>query len=244
MKKTITITAHDRPQYLEPMLKSLCKNDTTGWAMFISIEPSDLRPAMIDMVKDYYPDINFILPETKLGVTLNPYRLLEHVFESYGSDYNIYLEEDLVVSPDICNMADWYCSCERESMCLCLCNIGKMELDLHSPFSALEYAAPELTQSGGGNGFSALGIVLTKNAWLEDFKPYWLTSPRGWDWSMHDRITESQKKILIPYKTRSDHMGEWGTHVGGPEHNRKLILGFLNVSQETVDPYSYYIANK
>ena len=91
VKKTITITAHDRPQYLSKTLDTLSENDTDGWEIFVSIEPSELTNGMVDIVKDHFPDANILLPETNLGVCENPFHLLTHVFEDIGSDINIYL---------------------------------------------------------------------------------------------------------------------------------------------------------
>ena len=243
--KTITITIHDRPQYLIRLLESLVKNDLTGWDIYAAIEPTPVVSEQIALLQKYLPDCHTIINKHILGVTLNPFNILSRVFNQEGSEVNIYLEEDLIVSPDICQMADWYASIEDESACLCFCNIGKVEIDhinSNLPHSCLFYGNEAMTLSGGGRGFSALGVVIKRSDWKQDFEENWF-HPRGWDWSIHEHLVRVDKKILLPYKTRSDHIGDWGVHVKGPKHNRKLSLGFLAVSQEDVDPSTYWIYN-
>lgn len=243
--KTITITANDRPQYFEPMLKSLTKNNLDGWEIFIAIEPSQHLEKQLDLINNYVPHAKKIINEKKLGVALNPYNLLEEVFDKQNSEFNIYLEEDIIVSPDICQLADWYFKTQHDSMCLCLCNIGKIEVEeinSNKPESCMIHPNSKLTHSGGGTGFSALGIFITKNSWQVNFKPNWLKDLKiGWDWCILRYMQNTNQKILIPYKTRSDHIGEWGTHVKGRKRNKKLLLGNLAVNQHLVDPDSYWV---
>lgn len=245
MKKTITITANDRPQYFEPMLQSLIRNNLAGWDIFVAIEPSSFLDAQINLVNKYIPDATKIVNEKKLGVAGNPYNLLTEVFTKQNSEFNIYLEEDIIVSPDICQLADWYASVEHESACLCLCNIGKIEVDEinnNSPHSCMFYGNSKMTHCGQGTGFSALGIFITKDSWFKNFEPFWfINQVWGWDWCVLRHLQATQQKIMLPYKTRSDHIGEWGTHVHGKKRNRQLLLGFLAVNQILVDPNSYWI---
>ena len=223
VKKTITITAHDRPQYLSKTLDTLSENDTDGWEIFVSIEPSELTNGMVDIVKDHFPDANILLPETNLGVCENPFHLLTHVFEDIGSDINIYLEEDLDLSPDVCNMADFYLSQECPAMCVCLCNhdVGS-EKTLDSEKILLA------TQK-----FSALGIIISRDSWYNNFKNNWhgKQKPRGWDHSVQRYVNRNKKTILMPVFSRSTHTGEWGTHCR-PRIQEKLRYDDIKVYKE------------
>lgn len=242
--KTITITIHDRPEYLIRLLESLVKNDLTGWDIYAAIEPTPVASEQIRLLQEFLPSCHTIINEQKLGVTHNPLEILKRVFDQENSQLNIYLEEDLIVSPDICQMADWYASIQDDSICLCLCNIGKVEIDdinSNLPHSCLFYANERMTLSGGGYGFSPLGFVTNQNNWNQHFKPNWLKDKNGWDWSVVGYVVREGKRVLLPYKTRSDHIGDWGVHVKGPEHNKRLSLGFLAVSQEDIDPSTYWI---
>jgi len=218
------------------MLESLSKNDTNDWEIFISIEPSEVREKTMDMAEDILPYINFVLPERQMGVSGNPYSILEYVFEKRKSTQNIYLEDDLLLSPDVCNLADWYFSNEsqdKDNACLCLCNVNPSEFPVeHCQNSAL-------MSLGGGVGFSALGLFLSKDSWLDNFKPHWGGS---WDHGVKAHIVRSRKQVILPYVSRSDHIGDWGAHVHGPASNAGLGFGNLPLCQQIPDPKSYHIA--
>ena len=234
--KTITITSSNRLNYLKPMLESLSKNDTSDWEIFISIEPSEVREKTIDMAEDILPYINFVLPERQMGVSGNPHSILEHVFEKRGSTQNIYLEDDLLLSPDVCNLADWYFSNEsqdKDNACLCLCNINPSEF----PVERCQSSA--LMSLDNGVGFNALGLFLSKDSWLSNFKPHWGGS---WDHGVKAHIVRSRKRVVLPYVSRSDHIGDWGAHIHGPAHNNGLGFGNLPLCQQIPDPKSYHIA--
>ncbi|MGH1590637.1 hypothetical protein ACRBEV_22645 [Methylobacterium phyllosphaerae] len=40
-KKTITITAMNRPEFFDLMIQSLVRNDLNGWEILVSLEPTD-----------------------------------------------------------------------------------------------------------------------------------------------------------------------------------------------------------
>ena len=241
--KTISITVHDRPQYFVRLLETLVKNDLDGWHIVVGLEPSPQKSEQLELIEKYIPKAEVIHNETKLGVSGNPFSLLTYVFEELNSEINIYLEEDLIISPDVCQLAEWYNKLEDGSMCLCLCNIGKIEVDdvnNNQPHSCMFYANSEMTHSGSGLGFSALGLLIKSNQW-KYFRDNWHNNTQGWDWGMLNYIKAEGIKILMPYKTRADHIGEWGIHVVGPEHNRSLMLGCMAVNQEMVPPESYWM---
>tara|TARA_R110000824_G_scaffold25322_5_gene88246 strand:+ start:160 stop:900 length:741 start_codon:yes stop_codon:yes gene_type:complete len=241
--KTISITAYDRPQYFVRLLETLVKNNLDGWHIVVGLEPSPQKSEQLRLIEKYIPQAEVIHNEIKLGVSGNPFSLLTYVFEELNSEINIYLEEDLIISPDVCQLAEWYNKLEDGSMCLCLCNIGKIEVDDindNGPHSCMFYANPEMTHSASGVGFSALGLLIKSNQW-KCFSDNWHNNTSGWDWSIVNYVKLERRKILMPYKTRADHIGEWGTHVGGASHNRRLMLGFLAVNQEMVSSQSYWI---
>jgi hypothetical protein len=244
--KTISITVHDRPQYFVRLLETLVKNDLDGWHIVVGLEPSSKKSEQLQLIQKYIPQAEVIHNKKKLGVCENPFSLLKYIFEDLNSEINIYLEEDLVISPDVCQLAQWYKALEDDSICLCSCNIGKIEVDNinnNNPHSCLFYANTDMTSSGGGLGFSALGILIKQSQWRH-FCHNWHNNIKGWDWSIIEYVSQSESKVLIPYKTRSDHIGDYGTHVSGPAKNRSLSLGFLAVNQEVVPIQSYWIYQK
>ena len=216
--KTITVTAHDRPDLLSKTLDALSKNNTDGWEIFVSIEPTELTDGMVTIVKDRFPDANILLPETKLGVRENPFQLLKHVFEDAQSDINIYLEEDLDISPDVCDIAEFYLKKGCPEVCVCLCN--------HNIYSETIIDSEKLLTET--EKFSALGMILSRDSWDENFEPNWNAKLRrgGWDDAMQQYVIRNKKTILMPVFSRSTHTGEWGTHCRPKIHQ---ILGYNDI---------------
>ena len=77
-----------------------------------------------------------------------------------------------------------------------------------------------------------MGIVLSKDFWLERMKPVWFSDggninrKGGWDWSVASNLVKNDIKVLIPYESRSDHVGIYGVHAGGnnPEFQQRDII--------------------
>ena len=107
------------------MLSSLVNNNLHGWHIVVAVEPSKFRDEQLNLIKKFIPQAEVILNNSKLGVRENPFSVLNYVFEKLNSKVNIYLEEDIIISPDVCNLASWYFGAEEESACLCLCNSDK-----------------------------------------------------------------------------------------------------------------------
>jgi len=210
MIKTITITAHNRSAPLKIMLETLSKNDTDGWEVVASVEPTSVRDEIVDLIKSYFPHAILLLPEKKKGVRDNPFYVLSHVFDEMKSDINIYLEDDIRISEDVCDLAEWYQeSCEQHE-CLCLCN--------HNSFGSMDGKEEVIIETSGSH-FSALGIIMNRKNWDETFKPGWFLDGRGWDWSIKGSLGETKKSILLPLISRSTHTAPIGTHCNQKIHD-------------------------
>lgn len=269
MKKTITITAHNRPDYFIRMLESLRISYTSDWPIYISIEPTDVRPTMIKIAKNFFPEAELLLPESVLGVRGNPYSILSHVFSSCESSFNLYLEEDIVVADDACRMADWYIENGCHDTCLCLCNLvwtsGADLEPLLSDFDPsitnepseslllmVDQFNPAVAQvpcntTFSVSGFSALGIVIPSSFWYTYMKTIWWDDSMnvffhkpeiGWDWSVATSLIRNRMRVLIPYCSRSDHIGDWGTHSQG-----ELSGPFGHRPIQNIDRYAKPILN-
>ena len=229
------------------MLESLVKNNLEGWDILVGLECSNVIREQITLLEEYIPQAEVFKrdwPNVGNGKAIgrNGHDIVTRAFDS-GSEYNIYLEEDVVVSPDVTNLADWYYEQEEDTMCLCLHNIGTSYQDLQNSNAAIIYPNKECTAAGGGNGFSAYGICMKKDKFFEHMSPYWFHRS-GWDWGVWHHIEETKQKVLIPYQTRSDHIGVHGVHVAGPRHLRRLRQGYLEVYQGVVDTDSFYLSKE
>lgn len=254
--KTITITVNDRPKFFKKILSSLVNNSLHDWHIVVAVEPSKVRDEQLNLIKKFVPQAEVILNDSKLGVRENPFSVLNYVFEELNSKVNIYLEEDIIISPDVCNLANWYYQAENRSACLCLCNSdtsGSKQINstLFSPMneaisrSCMFYpdekrrTLQKRVGIGGHHGFSALGLVIKKYQWDNNFKDYWHSHTRGWDFGVHEQMLNQSKQVLMPYITRSDHIGTHGTHVGSAKANRKLGFGSLKLN--SVIPNNYWV---
>jgi len=230
--KAIAITAYNRPQYFEKLLQSLVRNDLTGWSIHIQLEPSSKIPLFFEIAErllkphDYFVGVN----PRQLGVALNPYSMLEKVFAS-GTDCCIYLEEDLLVSPDITRLANWYLQQDHENI---------LALNL----IAGGCGSTGFVSNAGEPGLlvktkmiNSLGLVLVRVQWENFFRPNWLRPPEfliapqghhvaGWDWAIYDYLLhEPSLYALQPIFSRANHIGgEEATNVD-PHFQRKAFEG-------------------
>lgn len=114
MKRVITVTGWQRPQLFRKLLESLAMNDLQGWVMQVQLEPSGL----VDQYRAAASELSGATPvqiavnPKQLGIRLNPYDLLNRVFQA-GADLVLYLEEDLQLAPDATALAQWYAENHR-----------------------------------------------------------------------------------------------------------------------------------
>lgn len=224
--KTISITAYNRPHYFEQLLLSLRANDLKDWEIYIQIEPSDKSQKFINIANKVLPKHSYHLKINKeiLGIRHNPFSLLKNIFE-LGSEINIYLEEDMLVSPDVTCLANWYNEIDRTKiMCLNLMLGGCSSTGF---ISNDKYPALFVTTKC----FNSLGFVLTHLQWSKFFEKNWLRFPEfftningeqtdGWDLAMYDFLLSNQNlKVLSPLFARATHTGrQGGTHCNEAFH--------------------------
>lgn len=229
LDKTITITCFNRPAYLERVLETLICNDLTHWRLLIGVEPSDRRKEILEVIASTLPagiEAEIILNIRQLGVLEHPHQLISRAFRS-GSDLNIYLEDDTIVSPDLTRIAQWYASLDHEKLvCLNLmhgeCG-GRHHVSIDLPGMLL-----------ATKHFNSLGFVLTPGQWESHFKPHWFDSWRGWDWSILDLVARSSDlKTLQPLCPRANHIGRDGGTYCAPEFHDSVFPGLaMNLRAE------------
>lgn len=201
--KTLTLTAWYRLEYLKQMLDSLRQNNLEGYdLLYCAIEPG--RPEVADLCTsiDFIPTKVFVNPFQR-GVRINPYSALEAVFHM-GSDFNVYLEEDIVLSPDALDMANWYQGQAEDTLCLPFFNYHS------SPDDPAGIKVERECEE-----FAALGFALTRQSWEKWFQPYWFMDDYskgkiGWDWAVRYAANKHGLEMLMPLWARSNHIGQLG----------------------------------
>ncbi len=250
MKKTITVTAYNRPEYLRQALESLIRNSLDGWKIYFSIDPSEAREEILRVIQETLPakvEREVITQSRRLGVSGNPFFILRKAFEE-GSEMNIYLEEDIRVSPDITRLADWYSEFDLEH-CLCL-NL------LHGNCGGdRNLSLPPKDLLIRTRNFNSLGFILTRDQWTSFFEPHWFEqSPasgknslipvkEGWDWSILRYHLKRKTRLytLQPLCARSNHIGRSGGTYCLPEFHDIVFSGIrLN---EDPGPIRYRVAS-
>lgn len=246
MNKSITIIAYNRPDCFEAMLRSLAKNDLNGWSILVGLEKSDTIDVQLELLEYFLPQANIFkrswdVSYNVYGIARNSHDIITKAFE-LGSEYNLYLEEDIVVSPDVTNLADWHYEIESDAICLCLLSRPrKKSIVIENPDSAIISCRNKCFKLHScPRGFSSYGFGVKKNIFFKHMSPNWFDE-RGWDMGVIDCINSSGMPVLLPYKSRSDHIGENGVNVQSKQHLNKLGLGNLEICQENISKDSFYL---
>ena len=213
MKKTISYTAFNRPHYLEESLQHLIHNDLTNWHVFFQIDYSERIGDNLDVIKKVCANVewSYQTNDVKLGCEKNTYKSLEYVFNDLHSDMNIYLEDDVIVSPDITQMADWYMHIDKNDIICLNLLYGSCGGRFHKYYKHLSKDIIHRVKQ-----FNSLGLIFTKEQWEEYFKPYWLGNTYNtdaWDCEIQGQWIENKNSkmyTLQPDFARSNHIGRTG----------------------------------
>ena len=214
--KTITIAAHNRPGCLNRLINSLRGQllPLDEWQVFIRI---DAGGSKFELVKEVAGRVDFapfrvFWPNANEGINRNTYWLMHHAFESIGADYNVYLEDDLLLSPDAFNLVEWYIAHADEigqdvgdvgAYCLCR---------LHSDGDPAEVF---LSRALVGWGF-----VMSQHQWQRYGAPAWRTAMEPSDKLMmwdnllanHIRFCGNDVYNAFPALSRVTNTGRTGEH--------------------------------
>lgn len=226
MNKTITIAAYNRPKNLIMLLQSL-KNQLVpldDYRLFVRI---DRGGEHFECIREIANSIDFIetrvgYPSRNEGINLNTYEAMRFAYERYGADYNVYLEDDLILSPDAFNLVEWYIAHSRELRAevadigaFCLCN-----LQSRSPKGADEVF---LSRALIGWGF-----VMSLRQWEIYAEPVWLEGHSMWDNRMAEHIRSfSGVYNAFPTLSRVSNTGRVGAHFSQEKFD-KMMQGHVH----------------
>ena len=246
MNKTITIAAYNRPGNLRLLTDSLFDQQASfdDWKLHIRIDAGGDK---LDQVWAVAEEVGFV--DTRIhrakeneGINSNTYWLMSHVFDHEQADYNLYLEDDLVLSPDALNVANWYIENEAHLLAtpdlddigaLCLCKLHDMGRD-------------SLTDLFFSRAFVGWGFLMSKRQWWAYGNPAWTTAdalwgrPMMWDNSVANYIRERGGRIynLFPTCSRVTNTGREGVHFT-PEKYDKRMTGHVYQQEHKVFDYQW-----
>lgn len=244
-RKTITCPVMNRPDLFEMMLASLAMNDLNGWHMFVAVEPGDHQDAFAEICSRHLPDGGYTVTinPRRLGLRANLYHVVRRAFDQ-GAEVNLYLEEDLLLAPDVTTLADWFVA-NRQPHWLCL---NLLAGACGNPGHMSHVAHPDLFFET--DCFNSYGLVITPDAWAR-VRDAWLgPDPRvarnydvarwtrtgrrhllreGWDWAVWSEVLQDPAlKVVQPVAARSTHIGVVGVHVRPPFQER--AFGHISLS--------------
>ena len=233
--KTITLACKDRPDYTLKVLNSLKEQNKKldDYKLYINIDPGCRE------VVDICNSVNFIetdikifqLDETNIRkrIDKNTYDVMERTF-SDGSDFNLYLEDDVIMSPDILDIMDWYAGQDLTNIALlCLCNLWDRT---NQPDENLVYKV----RCACGWGF-----ITSKFQFEKYCKPAWITKP-SWDKAVANYIRTFEGIYnLVPQLSRTSNIGAKGTDKGACY--RMFMIGH-KYNKIKGKKFNYYLQNK
>jgi hypothetical protein len=233
--KTISITAYNRPDYLEQVLRSLIKNNLQGWHIYIALEPSKASRCNKKIINRVLVNCQYSVIEnhSRLGIKNNPYELQSTVF-ACGSRINIYLEDDTVVSPDLTKLADWYWGLDLQNVVCLNLLYGNCGAEGHRS-DPQEPGAVCVTRN-----FNSLGYICTCEQWRDHLSRFWYCNrPEikgwGWDWAVLKEVQmRPELCVLQPALARANHIGRLnGTHCPVSLHDAVYAPILINDNPET-----------
>ncbi len=209
--KTISLPVYNRPEALKRMLESWRKNNTDGWMLFVSSDchhgesekgVKESRALIVEMASVLPTYLSEYM--TPLGLTLNTFLAPSLAFAA-GSDFNLYLEDDLILSPDALDLCNWYYDWHGASDVVGLKLWRDCKVDNHISVS-------KQSQGGHGNGFCC-SRGEWENFWRKEWFGYGTEGPgKQFDIHTDNRLRELGLHILSPLYPRSVQQRTDGTH--------------------------------
>lgn len=201
--KTISIPTNDRPQYLRQVLESIraCP-EHEDWVLVFSCEPNHEIKQLINTINwmGLYVSTNIVNRRT--GINTNTFLAASLAF-SLGSKFNLYLEEDVVISRDTLAMADQF---YREKVNGVLC--------LRRWHHSQKMDEPTRVQPAN-HGLLGNGFAWRRELWEKTIRPWWFWyEPNlpafGWDWSVSYGLDNQRIRQWRPMVNRSRNIGVQG----------------------------------
>lgn len=244
MKKTVTVAAYNRPRLLGLLLESL-KGQLQSLADYTLHIRIDAGGDHFEGVKRVASSVDFMgskvsYPKSNEGINVNTYRLMAWAFEEEQADWNIYLEDDLLLSPDAFNLVEWYIS-------------NSVELRGGSIEDIGAYCLCRLRGSGDpenvylSRAFVGWGFLMDAHQWRTYAKPAWRNAqalwgyPRMWDNSVADYIRTCGAGVhnVFPELSRITNTGRVGTHFTARKYDALMQSHEYNQSHKI---YNYRLA--
>jgi hypothetical protein len=162
----------------------------------------------------------FLWAESR-DVRHHPFDLLNYVFIHLDASVALYLEDDVIISPDATKLAEWYVANASEFASLHF-NHGSQSNN------AEEDPVLLIPQT---RFISTLGVVFLRTHWLSRLRQWYFNDDhkyapsKGWDYSLAAYTEALHIPTLYSAVARANHIGhEGGTHAN-PEWSKAAFEG-------------------
>lgn len=217
MRKTLFITAANRPGYFRDVMNSWRKvRGFYDWKVVIRLEPSDYVPEHLAIIEELeHEHIQVIVNPQVYGVLHHPWVGFNDLFQF--SEFVVRAEDDLLVTDDILEYFEWAAEHYADDEDVAAV-IGFTPANLAGGASDIER-----TQS-----FSPWVWGTWQDRWDDYIRDTWdhdystfNEAPgyqAGWDWNLDTRVLPRLGKSCVrPYLSRVQNIGVHGVH-GTPEN--------------------------
>lgn len=202
MRTIVSITAHNRPNYLEEVIKSW--QDVRGideTHVHFQVEPVDAD--VIRMCKEAdFKNKSVSVNKQKLGALSNPHKALSWGF-AVGADFVIVGEDDSVVTPDVLEFFAFAAEqCQDDGSVIAACSFN------HKPTGSADAACYR-------DYFASIIWGTWRNRWSEWMDETWghTYDQYEWDFRFCRMCDHGQFRCIFPCISRSQHIGQYrGTH--------------------------------
>lgn len=212
MNKTISLACYNRPQVLRETLDSIKEQmaNLADYKLYINCEPGNNE--VIDIIKNIdFIETDIVINSKQLGLNANTFAHISRAFEK--SDFNLYLEDDIVLSPDALNLFEWYMEQDLTDIAMmALCNITDRgnKLDENLLYrTRLMYC---------------WGFVVSNKQFEKYFKPVWFPTTGYWARNSANHIRSFKNLYnILPQLSRATTIGRTGANMR-EHHWRKYDL--------------------
>jgi hypothetical protein len=174
--------------------------DLTGYKLYINCEPGN--DEVIDIIKNIdFIETDIIINRKQLGLNANTFAPMNRAFKK--SDFNLYLEDDIILSPDALNLFEWYTEQDLTNIAMiALCNIVDRSDSLDEN---LLYRTRRMF---------CWGFVISKLQFEKYFKPAWFPIDGYWAKSSAEHIRSFDNVYnIVPQLSRATTIGKAGTNM-------------------------------
>lgn len=214
--RTISLSTNDRPHYLKETLDAL-KNcvGVKDWTLVVSLEPNIECWDMISQIG--FMEVIRLRNQIQRGVNVNTFLAIESAFH-LDAEYNVYLEDDVLLSRDALTLARQWAAGDRRHVLA----FRRRQQRLVGGERHVELSDEE--------GLLGCGFVCGCGQWPH-LRAHWfeVNPPQHkgetWDLALGDALQREGAKLWRPMINRSRHIGVTGTHTSPSNYVNEPLSG-------------------